>query len=81
MSAVPVSEARAALRELIETSQTEAVFLERHGETRAVLISSAQYEKLMDAWEEIQDMHAFDEALAEEGANLDWEQAKADLGW
>ena len=31
--------------------------------------------------EEVQDIAAFDEAMAEEGPNIPWEQVKADLGW
>jgi antitoxin Phd len=39
------------------------------------------YRELLDAWEDAQDVAAFDEAMAEEGANVPWEQAKVDLGW
>lgn len=81
MANVSVTDARARLPELIARARTEAVFVERHGKTQAVLISPEQYERLMDALEDAEDARAFDEAMAEEGDNIPWEQAKADLGW
>jgi hypothetical protein len=33
------------------------------------------------ALEDAEDVDAFDAAMAEAGANIPWEQAKADLGW
>ena len=35
----------------------------------------------MDARENAEDIRAFDAAMAEEGDNIPWSQAKADLGW
>jgi antitoxin Phd len=40
-----------------------------------------RYEELLDAFEEVEDVAAFDAAMAEEGENIPWEQVKADLGW
>lgn len=59
----------------------EAVVLERYGRDAAVVISPRRYAELLEAWEEAEDVAAFDEAMAEEGLNIPWEQAKADLGW
>jgi antitoxin Phd len=81
MSTVSVTDARAKLPDLISTAQTEAVFLERRGKVEAVVISPAQYERMMDALEDAEDIAALDAALAEEGENIPWEQVKADLGW
>lgn len=81
MSAVSITEARSSLPQLVERAHTEAVFVEKHGKTAAVLISPEQYERLMEALEEAEDLRAFDDAMAEEGPNIPWEQAKADLGW
>ena len=81
MSSTPVSSARESLAEVIDQAATEAVFLERYGKPVAVVISPARYEELMDAWEEAQDVQAFDAAMADEGANIPWDQVKADLGW
>lgn len=81
MTNVSVTDARAKLPELITRARTEAVFVERHGKTEAVLISPDQYERLMEALEDAEDAQAFDAAMADEGENIPWEQAKADLGW
>lgn len=75
-----VSEARERLSEAVETARNEAVVLERYGSPAAVLISPERYEQLIEALEEVQDAAAFDEAMAEDGENIPWEQVKADLG-
>ena len=80
MATMAVSEAREKLSEAVETARSEAVFLERYGNPAAVLISPERYEELMDALEDAEDVAAFDEAMAEEGDNIPWEQVKADLG-
>jgi PHD/YefM family antitoxin component YafN of YafNO toxin-antitoxin module len=76
-----ISDARAHLPEAVETARSEAVFLERYGRAAGVLVSPERYEKLMTALEDAEDVEAFDEAMAEEGPNVPWEQVKADLGW
>lgn len=81
MSTVTASEARKSFAAVIETAQHEAVIVERRGEAQAVVLSPAEYARLMDAAEEVEDIAAFDAAMAEEGANIPWEQVKADLGW
>lgn len=81
MATMNVSSARDNLPAAVELAQTEAVFLERYGRPAAVLVSPEQYEKMMDALEESEDIQAFDAALAEEGENIPWDQVKADLGW
>ena len=47
----------------------------------AVLLRSERYEELMEALEDGEDVAAFDAAMAEDSANIPWEQVKADLGW
>lgn len=81
MATMAVSEAREKLAEAVETASTEAVFLERYGRPAAVLVSPERYEELLQALEDAEDVEAFDEAMAEDGANIPWEQVKADLGW
>jgi prevent-host-death family protein len=76
-----VSEAREKLAQVIDAAQSEAVVLERYGRPAAVVVSMQRYEELLDALEETEDVAAFDAAMAEEGANIPWEQVKADLGW
>ena len=65
--------------EVIELAQREAVTIEKHGRPVAVVISPARHEELLDAWEESQDVAAFDAARADD--TVPWEQVKADLGW
>lgn len=81
MSNVTASEARKSFAHVIETAQHEAVIVERRGEAQAVVVSPAEYDRLMSAAEEVEDIAAFDDAMAEEGENIPWEQVKADLGW
>ncbi len=81
MARIPVSEARGNLSEVVETSQTEVVFLERYGRPAAVLISPERYDELLEAFEESQDVAAFDESMADENPNIPWDQVKSDLGW
>lgn len=76
-----ISTARDSLPAVIELAQSETVFLERYGRPAAVLLSPERYEQLMEAWEDAADIAAFDAAMDEEGPNIPWEQAKADLGW
>ena len=76
-----VSEAREKLAEAVETARTEAVFLQRYGQPAAVLVSTDRYDELIEALEEVEDVAAFDAAMAEEGASIPWEQVKEDLGW
>ena len=81
MAKMTVSEARERLAEVVETSQTEAVILERYGRPAAILVSPDRYELMMEALEEIQDIAAFDESMSEEGTNIPWTLVKSDLGW
>lgn len=81
MVTMSVSAAREKLAEAVEQAGREAVVLERYGRAAAVMISPARYEELIDALEEVEDIAAFDEAMAEEGPSIPWEQVKADLGW
>jgi antitoxin Phd len=75
------SRAREFFSEVVDTSQSEPVFIERRGEVVAVVISPSLYAKMLDALEDADDVAAFDQALAEEGDTIPWEQVKADLGW
>lgn len=81
MNPLSVADARKQFSEVIDRSQTEAVFIERRGQRAAVVISPDQYERMLDALEEAEDAAAFDEAMEEEGPDVPWAQVKADLGW
>ena len=81
MATISVSEAREKLSEVIDTSRSEAVILERYGRPAAVLVSPERYQQLLEAAEDAEDIDAFDAAMAEDGGNIPWDQVKADLGW
>ena len=76
-----ISAARESLPEVVELARTEAVYLERYGRPAAVLVSPEQYEKLVAALEDAEDVAEFDAAMSEEGPNIPWGQVKVDLGW
>ncbi len=81
MATMNISTARGNLPDAVKLARTEAVFLERYGRRAAVLVSPERYETLMTALEDAEDVAAFDAAMEEEGPNIPWEEAKADLGW
>jgi len=81
MSTISVADARKHLSEVIARTRSEAVFIEQRGQRAAVLVSPERYEQLLDALDDADDVAAFDEAMAEEGQNVPWDQVKADLGW
>jgi antitoxin Phd len=81
MSLIPVSEARKALPAVIDAAATQAVVLQRHGRAVAVVLSPERYDELLEAEEDLEDIEAFDEAMAEGGPNIPWDQVKVDLGW
>lgn len=81
MTTMNVTDARSRLPEVLESSKTEAVFLQRRGRSEAVVVSAERYEALMAAYEDVQDIQAFDQAIAESGPTIPWDQVKADLGW
>lgn len=78
---IPVTEARSNLPRVIASAQTQAVFLERRGAIAAVVVSPIQYDRMIDALEEQEDVEAFDAALADTDPAIPWDQVKADLGW
>lgn len=80
MSTLSVTEARENFSEAIAASAVEAVFIEKHGERAAVLISPARYEQLMEALEEIEDAAAIEQSLADPNPNIPWDVVKRDLG-
>jgi prevent-host-death family protein len=81
MSTYSVADARAHFTTVLDQAQHEAVMIERHGKQAAVVISPERYELLIEAFEDAEDAQSFDDAMAEEGANIPWDQVKVDLGW
>ena len=80
---IPVTEARDRFSEVVETSSRQPVFLTKHGRRQAVVLSPAEYERLLETAEDAEDLAASDAAMAEiiAGApTIPWAQVKADLG-
>ena len=47
----------------------------------SIVNAMGEYQAMLDALDDIEDTAAFDQAMAEEGPNVPWEEIKADLGW
>jgi antitoxin Phd len=65
----------------VKRRRVKRSFWKRYGQPTAVLLSPDRYAELMEALEDAEDIAAFDEAVAEEGDNIPWDQVKSDLGW
>lgn len=81
MLSVSVAQARQNFAYVLDESSRQPVVIERRGKSEAVIVDATEFERMREALEELDDIAAFDAAMAEEGENLPWEQAKADLGW
>lgn len=81
MATVKISEARGNFADVVRKAQTEAVVLGRRGTGQAVVVSVQQYERMMEALEEVEDAAAFDASMAEDGDNLPWDEVRKELGW
>lgn len=80
---MPVTEARENFSEVVETAAREPVFLTKRGHRQAVVISAAEYERLLEAQEDAEDLAAADAAMAEIVAGtptIPWSEVKEDLG-
>ncbi|MDR0365362.1 MAG: type II toxin-antitoxin system Phd/YefM family antitoxin [Bifidobacteriaceae bacterium] len=75
------AQVRQNFAETLRRSHDDPVAIERRGKLVAVLVGADQFEQMRQAMEDLEDIAAFDAAMAEEGPNLPWQQAKADLGW
>jgi len=81
MRTMSVAEARRNLAAVLNESAQQPVVIERRGKPAAVVLTAQEFERMRDALDDLDDVAAFDAAMAEDGDNLPWEQAKADLGW
>ena len=65
---ISVSKARERLAEVVELSKSEPVELEHYGRRAAVLVSPEQYDQMLEALEESEDVTAFDVAMTGGGS-------------
>lgn len=84
MSEVAITDARNRLSSIVDQALKEPVHLTRRGRKVATVVDPEYLQRLMDAAEELADIKALDEALAEaEGLGevpVPWEEAKRELG-
>ncbi|MFD2839630.1 type II toxin-antitoxin system Phd/YefM family antitoxin [Populibacterium corticicola] len=81
MVTISASQARKNFAEAIRQTRVSPVTIERRGHREAVIIAPELFDQFVEATEELEDIARFDQAMAEEGDNIPWEQVKADLGW
>lgn len=78
-----VTDARERFSEVIETAEREPVFLTKHGRRQAVVLSAAQYDRMLELVEDAEDLADADAAMVaiEQGEpTIPWEDVKRDLG-
>ena len=80
MNQISLSDARQGLPRLINEAQENPIVISRHGKPAAVLISPSLFEELIQAQEDLEDIAAFDAAVAEGGPRSPWEEIKKELG-
>lgn len=78
---VSASQARQQFADTLRRVRGGPVVIERRGVREAVLLDPAEYDRLIELADDAADVAAFDASMADEGSNVSWEQAKADLGW
>ena len=80
---IPVTEARGQFSQLLARAAHEPVYLTKHGRREAVVVSNDEYERLMEAAEDAEDLAASDLAIQELSTRhpaIPWETVKVDLG-
>ena len=81
MIIMSVAHLRSHLSEALAQVESEPVTIERRGRRAAVLVGPDDYDRMVAALEDADDIAAFDAAMSEEGDDIPWGQVKADLGW
>ena len=80
MAEYTITEARDNLADVIKKSAVEEVFLKKHGEAVAVVISPEIYEKLIEAWEDLVDIKAFEDYEADDEPGIPMAEVFRELG-
>lgn len=74
------NDARTQWAELIDQVRTEPVHIQRRGREVAVLVSPEFFERAIEALEDIEDITAAHEAMAEDGPRISHEDLMRELG-
>lgn len=80
MTTLTISELRADIAQAVASTKKAPVEISKHGEPVAFLVSPSQYEKMLEALEDLEDLKLIKGALKAPGKNLPWEQVKKELG-
>jgi prevent-host-death family protein len=84
VSEVSISEARGRLASIIDDARHEPVYLTRRNKRVAAVVDAAVLDRLLEAAEDLDDLVAYDEAVAESarmgGENVKWDDLKRELG-
>lgn len=80
MDEISISDARAEFQAVIASARKKPMHIVKHGQPVAVLMNPELYERAMDAMEELEDIEAFDQAIAAHEKSYPWEQVKRELG-
>jgi len=84
VSEVSISEARGRLASIIDDARHEPVYLTRRNKRVAAVVDAAVLDRLLEAAEDLDDLVAYDEAVAESarigGENVTWDDLKRELG-
>ncbi|WP_439693017.1 type II toxin-antitoxin system Phd/YefM family antitoxin [Curtobacterium sp. SP.BCo] len=84
MSEVSISEARSRLASIIDDARHEPVYLTRRNKRVAAVVDADILDRLLEAAEDLDDLIAYDEAIAESkrlgGENITWDDLKRELG-
>ena len=80
MTTISVSEARESFSSIIEDALEEAIILQRYGKPVVVVLGYDQYEKMMETYEDAQDIESIKEYEKKSTKNIPWDKVKKDLG-
>ncbi len=80
MSEPSITVARNRLAAVVNRARKEPVFLTGHGKRIVAVVDADVFEKLVGAWEQLQDIRALDEAANSGESSVTWDHAKSELG-
>jgi prevent-host-death family protein len=84
VSEVSISEARGRLASIIDDARHEPVYLTRRNKRVAAVVDADVLDRLLEAAEDLDDLVAYDAAIAENkrigGENVQWDDLKRELG-
>jgi prevent-host-death family protein len=80
MSDIAFTDARDRLAAVVDQARREPVFLTRRGIKLVAVVDAEFFDELVEAWEELRDIRAIEEADRLAEIPIPWEQAKRELG-